>query len=184
MALLRIASKILHSARNQSSKCQHRTIFATAQLQVSWMEKVKNVITGPKTTQSQEDGSQADSNSFTLLRFADEMKNASRIGAFKEFMVGRSSEATFSSAFEKYEAIIRYLGVLDPTGENLQTAQKQQAAKHCSCTIADVENALAKFTWAKEAQKKIEKLKEEGKPLPKSFAEFYSKIGLDRAVLS
>ena len=49
--------------------------------------------------------------------FADEMKNASRIGAFKEFMVGRSSEATFSSAFEKYEAIIRYLGVLDPTGE-------------------------------------------------------------------
>lgn len=55
--------------------------------------------------------------------------------------------------------------------QNLQTVQKQQAAKHCSCTIADVENALAKFTWAKEAQKKIEKLKEEGKPLPKSFAE-------------
>jgi len=49
--------------------------------------------------------------------FADEMKKARRIGAFKEFMVGRSSEATFSSAFEKYEAIIRYLGVLDTTGE-------------------------------------------------------------------
>ncbi|XP_022642837.1 uncharacterized protein LOC106775273 isoform X1 [Vigna radiata var. radiata] len=171
MPLLRIASKILHSAGNQSCKCQHRTIFATAQLQGSWMEKVKNVITGQKTTQSQGDGAQADSGSFTLLRFADEMKNAKRVGAFKEFMVGRSSEATFSSAFEKYEAIIRYLGVLDPTGENLQTVQKQQAAKHCSCTIADVENALAKFTWAKEAQKKIEKLKEEGKPLPKSFAE-------------
>jgi len=49
--------------------------------------------------------------------FADEMKNARRLGSFKEFMVGRSSEATFSSAFEKYEAIIRYLGALDPTGE-------------------------------------------------------------------
>ncbi|XP_014517863.1 uncharacterized protein LOC106775273 isoform X2 [Vigna radiata var. radiata] len=177
MPLLRIASKILHSAGNQSCKCQHRTIFATAQLQGSWMEKVKNVITGQKTTQSQGDGAQADSGSFTLLRFADEMKNAKRVGAFKEFMVGRSSEATFSSAFEKYEAIIRYLGVLDPTGENLQTVQKQQAAKHCSCTIADVENALAKFTWAKEAQKKIEKLKEEGKPLPKSFAELQKLVG-------
>lgn len=35
----------------------------------------------------------------------------------------------------------------------------------------DVENALAKFTWAKEAHKKMAKLKEEGKPMPKSFAE-------------
>jgi hypothetical protein len=34
-----------------------------------------------------------------------------------------------------------------------------------------VEHILAKYTWAKEAQKKIEKLKEEGKPLPKSFNE-------------
>ncbi|KAK7332911.1 hypothetical protein VNO80_29667 [Phaseolus coccineus] len=177
MPLLRIASKILHSAANQSCKHQHRTIFATTQLQSSWMEKVKNVITGQKTTQSQGDASQANSDSFTLIRFADEMKNARRIGAFKEFMVGRSSEATFSSAFEKYEAIIRYLGVLDPTGENLQTAQKQEAAKHCGCTIADVENALAKFTWAKEAQKKIEKLKEEGKPMPKSFAEVQKLVG-------
>ncbi|KAG2372470.1 uncharacterized protein HKW66_Vig0206610 [Vigna angularis] len=45
--------------------------------------------------------------------FADEMKNAKRIGAFKKSMVGRSNEATFSSAFEKYEAIIPYLWVLD-----------------------------------------------------------------------
>lgn len=49
--------------------------------------------------------------------FADEMKNARRIGAFKEYLVGRSSEVTFSTAIEKYEAIIRYLGGLDPTGE-------------------------------------------------------------------
>jgi hypothetical protein len=34
-----------------------------------------------------------------------------------------------------------------------------------------VENALAKFTWAKEAQKKILELNKEGKPMPKSIAE-------------
>lgn len=55
--------------------------------------------------------------------------------------------------------------------QNLLTSQKQEAAKHCNCTMADVENALAKFTWAKEAQRKIEKLKQEGKPMPKSLAE-------------
>ncbi|KAL2954518.1 hypothetical protein AAZX31_19G226800 [Glycine max] len=170
MPSLRILNKICYSI-NQNCKCQYRTISSTAQLQGSWMEKVKNVITGQNSTpQSQGDASES-------FSFADEMKNAKRIGAFKEFMVGRSSEATFSSAFDKYEAIIRFLGALDPTGENLQTTQKQEAAKHCNCTIADVENALAKFTWAKEAQKKLEKLKEEGKPMPKSFAEVQKLVG-------
>lgn len=49
--------------------------------------------------------------------FADELKNARRVGAFKQYIVGRSSEATFADAFEKQEAIIRYLGGFDPTGE-------------------------------------------------------------------
>ncbi|KAB2044623.1 hypothetical protein ES319_D01G104200v1 [Gossypium barbadense] len=41
----------------------------------------------------------------------------------------------------------------------------------------DVENALAKFTWAKEVHKKIVKLKEEGKPMPKNFAEVQKLMG-------
>lgn len=49
--------------------------------------------------------------------FADELKNARRVGAFKQYIVGRSSEATFADAFEKQEAIIRYLGGFDSTGE-------------------------------------------------------------------
>ena len=55
--------------------------------------------------------------------------------------------------------------------QKLHNTDKINATKHCNCTIADVEHILAKYTWAKEAQKKIEKLKEEGKPLPKSFNE-------------
>ncbi|KAK4782335.1 hypothetical protein SAY86_016437 [Trapa natans] len=49
--------------------------------------------------------------------FADEMKNAKRVEAFEQYMVRRSSEATFSVAFEKQEAIIRYLGGFYPPGE-------------------------------------------------------------------
>lgn len=49
--------------------------------------------------------------------FAEEMRKARKLGTLKQFVVGRSSEATFADAFEKQEAIIRYLGGVDPTGE-------------------------------------------------------------------
>lgn len=52
-----------------------------------------------------------------IVGFADELRNARRLGTFKQYMVGRSSEATYADAFEKQEAIIRFLGVCDPTGE-------------------------------------------------------------------
>ncbi|MQL84737.1 hypothetical protein Taro_017228 [Colocasia esculenta] len=62
-------------------------------------------------------------------------------------------------------------------GINLQSHQKQAAAKHCNCTVTEVENALSKYLWAKGAQKKIEKLKEEGKPMPKTFSEVQKLMG-------
>lgn len=40
-----------------------------------------------------------------------------KLRALKQYMVGRSSEATFADAFEKQKAILQYLGALDPTGE-------------------------------------------------------------------
>ncbi|CAK9164052.1 unnamed protein product, partial [Ilex paraguariensis] len=162
------SSSVLSHGHRGPTLSQHRWIFTTTQLNGSWMDKIKGVITGQKAATPE---STTSSESFTLLRFADELSKARKVGTFKQYIVGRSSEATFADAFEKQEAIIRYLGGFDPTGENLQTTQKQEAAKHCNCTIADVENSLAKFTWAKEAQKKIEKLKGEGKPMPKSLAE-------------
>lgn len=153
---------------------QYRSIFSTTHLDNSWVNKIKGVFTGQKTTP---EPPQPVAQSFTLLRFAEELKNARRAGNLKQFIVGRSSEATFADAFEKQEAVIRYLGGFDATGENLKLSHKQEAAKKCNCTIADVENALAKFTWAKEAQTKIEKLKEEGKPMPKSLAEVQKLMG-------
>ncbi|KAI5676512.1 hypothetical protein M9H77_07462 [Catharanthus roseus] len=155
---------------------EHRWISSTAQLNASWMDKIKGVFTGKKTSPDAASTSTS-ADPFTLLRFADEMSKARKVGAFKQYIVGRSSEATFSDAFKKQEAIIRCLGAFDPTGDNLLTSQKQEAAKKCNCTIADVENALAKFSWAKEAQRKIEKLKAEGKPMPRSLAEVQKLVG-------
>ncbi|GMH11322.1 hypothetical protein Nepgr_013163 [Nepenthes gracilis] len=154
---------------------QYRSIFSTSHLDGSWMDKIKGVFTGKKSTPCPD--AQTTDQSFTLLRFADELSKARKLGTLKQYIVGRSSEATFADAFEKQEAILRYLGGFDPTGETLQNIQKQEAAKQCKCTIADVENTLAKFVWAKEAQKKLEKLKEEGKPMPKSMAEVQKLMG-------
>ncbi|XP_073098706.1 uncharacterized protein [Elaeis guineensis] len=136
-----------------------------------WFDKIKGVFTGKSTTDSK-----SSSSSFSLIEFADQMDKARMLGSFRKFEVGRSS-ATMSEAFKKHIAILRYLGSIDPTGENLKASHKRDATKHCNCAIADVEDVLAKYTWAKEAQKKIDKLKEEGKPLPKNFNEVQKLMG-------
>lgn len=158
---------------NDITSSQIRSIFTTSHLNMSWVDKVKGVFTGQKDPSNPEITSQ----SFTLLGFADQLMAARKAGKFQKFIVGRSSEATFADSFEKQESIIRVLGGFDNTGDNLKPSQKQEAAKKCKCTISEVENALAKFTWAKEAQRKMEKLKEDGKPLPKSLAEVQKLMG-------
>eukprot|EP00262_Sarcandra_glabra_P016539 TRINITY_DN5431_c0_g1_i1.p1 TRINITY_DN5431_c0_g1~~TRINITY_DN5431_c0_g1_i1.p1 ORF type:complete len:225 (+),score=40.44 TRINITY_DN5431_c0_g1_i1:75-749(+) len=174
---LSFSSSSSSSSRISPTYYQARSISATCRLDGQWMDKIKGVFTGQKTRPDTQKTPEVSSESFTLLKFADEMKMARMAGSFKKFIVGRSSEATFADAFEKQEAIIRYLGSFDTTGENLQISQKQSAAKHCNCTIAEVENALAKFVWAKDAHKKIEKLKEEGKPIPTNMAEVQKLMG-------
>ncbi|XP_071735440.1 uncharacterized protein [Rutidosis leptorrhynchoides] len=159
-----------------------RWISTTIHLNQSWMnkikgagDKIKGAFTVQKPTTSTNQG--AVSQSLTLLKFGDALKNARKLDTFKQYLVGRSSEATFADAFEKQDAIIRFLGGVDNTGENIQPSQKQEAAKKLNCTIADVENTLARFTWAKEAKRKIEKIKEDGKPMPKSLDEVQKIMG-------
>ncbi|CAD5172008.1 unnamed protein product, partial [Musa acuminata subsp. malaccensis] len=136
---------------------------SAARLQsVGWFDKIKGVFTGKPSS---------DSKPFSLTDFADKLDKARRLRSFKKFDVGRCSAATVSDGFKKHSAILQYLAAIDPFGENLQNSHKQDAAKHCNCTIADVEHILAKFQWAIEAQKKLDKLKEEGKPMPKTFGE-------------
>ncbi|XP_026664159.1 uncharacterized protein LOC103716789 isoform X2 [Phoenix dactylifera] len=163
MGSRRSLQTLLHSSRIRL--CVARSISSTPRLQsVGWFDKIKGVITGKSTTDSK-------SSSFSLIEFADQMEKARMLNSFKKFEAGRCSGATVSEAFKKQSVILRYLGSIDPTGENLQASHKHDATKHCNCTIADVEHVLAKYTWAKEAQKKIDKLKEDGKPLPKTFNE-------------
>ncbi|CAN6214204.1 unnamed protein product [Urochloa humidicola] len=150
----------------------NRGISSTPHLaSLGWFDKIKSTFTGKKPDAASE------ADAFTLIKFADSMEMARKVGAFKNFVAGRASEATVVNAFEKHSAVLRYLGAIDPTGEKLQNSDKVNATKHCNCTIADVEHILAKYTWAKDAQKKMAKIKEEGKPLPKTFNEIQNLMG-------
>ncbi|CAN1196595.1 Protein translocase subunit SecA [Linum perenne] len=168
-------AQLNHHPHHQQQQLLLRRSISTTGSRSSWMDSIKGVFTGKKKEEGENPMETAAS--FTLTRFADELKKAQKVGSFKQYIVGRSSEATFSDAFAKMEAVIRYLSTFDPAGENLQTSHKQAAAKHCNCTIAEVESALAKFTWAKQAQAKLDKMKEEGKPMPKSLAEVQKLMG-------
>ncbi|KQK18544.1 uncharacterized protein LOC100823040 [Brachypodium distachyon] len=151
-----------------------RGISSTPHLaSLGWIDKIKSTFIGKKP----DDSPFPPSSSFTLQKFADSMDMAKKVGTFKNYVSGRAGEATVAAAFEKHSAVLRYLATIDPTGEKLKSSDKISATKHCNCTIADVEHILAKYTWAKEAQKKIEKLKEEGKPMPKSFSEVQNLMG-------
>ncbi|KAK8955736.1 hypothetical protein KSP40_PGU010312 [Platanthera guangdongensis] len=43
--------------------------------------------------------------------------------------------------------------------------------------MSEVEHILSKYKWAKDAQKKIDELKKEGKEVPKSFNEVQKLMG-------
>eukprot|EP01018_Ginkgo_biloba_P017755 Gb_34610 [translate_table: standard] len=201
------AEKVLLPSFRCITTTSFKSTEATA-IRSSWIDKIKGVFTGTKTQTTEE--SQPAAASFTLENYADELKKARKVGSLAQFVRGRSGEVTITEAFEKQEAIIRALASYDSSGEvkmhgddknmgiesqlhtlppppcrvvklRLESKHKADAAKHCSCTIADVENALAKFTWAKAAQKKIDKLKEEGKAMPKSLAEFV--VGIEAYII-
>ncbi|XP_078165775.1 SEC-C motif protein isoform X2 [Carex rostrata] len=170
------ARRFLQTLVANRSSCSYdygiisRSIASSPRLEsMGWFDKIKSAVTGK--------GADPQPDSFSLIYFAEQMDKARKLGTFKNFVMGRCSEATISNAFEKHSAILRYLGSIDATGENLTNSHKSDAVKHCNCTIADVEHILAKYSWAKEAQRKIDKLKEEGKPLPKSFSEVQKLVG-------
>ncbi|GKV40409.1 hypothetical protein SLEP1_g48060 [Rubroshorea leprosula] len=96
------SSFLFSSEHRLPTLSQHRSIFTSSPTHASWMDTIRRVFTGKKgSTEDPKDAAQ----SFTLLHFADVLKNARRLGTFKQCMVGQSSEATFVDAFEKQEAI-------------------------------------------------------------------------------
>ncbi|CAM0914011.1 unnamed protein product [Alopecurus aequalis] len=104
----RRAVHLLNSSRGISST-PHLASFG-------WFEKLKQHqlyarITGKKPHEWP-------SESFTLLKFADSMDKARKLGNFSSFMSGRPADSsTVGPAMEKHAAVLRYLATIDPHAE-------------------------------------------------------------------
>uniref|UniRef100_A0A7N0V040 Uncharacterized protein n=1 Tax=Kalanchoe fedtschenkoi TaxID=63787 RepID=A0A7N0V040_KALFE len=109
--MMRLVRTLFNEAEPAFQHPLYRSISSTPHLD-SFIDKIKGVISGNKTTPEP-----PPSDSFTLLQFAEQLRMAKKAGNLKQFVVGRSSEATFTDAFEKQEAVLRYLGGFDPNGE-------------------------------------------------------------------
>jgi hypothetical protein len=130
MAFSRRTLHLLNSSRGISSTPHLASL--------GWFDKIKTTFTGKK----QDDMPFPPSDSFTLVskhspshpdplsysggrpdsalgfaEFADSMDTARKVGTFKNFVSGRSGEATVGAAFEKHSAVLRYLATIDPSGE-------------------------------------------------------------------
>uniref|UniRef100_A0ACD5XLI0 Uncharacterized protein n=1 Tax=Avena sativa TaxID=4498 RepID=A0ACD5XLI0_AVESA len=124
-----------------------------------WFDKIKTAITNKiRTALTGPDDSW---NSFTLVTMANHLAMKLKPGSFKD--------ASLIAQDVKHSAVLRYLATIDPTGEKLKGSDKIKAIEHCKCTIADVEYALAKYTWLKEVHTRSRKLREEGKPYPTTY---------------
>uniref|UniRef100_A0ACD5XFF1 Uncharacterized protein n=1 Tax=Avena sativa TaxID=4498 RepID=A0ACD5XFF1_AVESA len=147
----RRAFHLLTSTRGISSTPHLASPSWFDKIKTAITEKIRTAVTGPDDSWS----------SFTLLTMADRMAMKRNARSFKE--------ATIFAQDVKLSAVLRYLATIDPTGEKLKGSDKIKATEHCKCTIAEVEFALAKYTWMKEVHTRSRKLRAEGKPYPTTF---------------
>ncbi|KAL2643806.1 hypothetical protein R1flu_011393 [Riccia fluitans] len=116
---------------------------------------------------------------FDLATFADQLKRARQFGKLTQFGRGlpKGGEAIAQRSLERQEEILRKLSTYSLDGQRLTAQNKNEVAAQCSCTVRDVEDVLGKYEWTREANRRVIKLKEEGKPLPKSLDEIEKLMG-------
>ncbi|EFJ18683.1 hypothetical protein SELMODRAFT_444490 [Selaginella moellendorffii] len=108
---------------------------------------------------------------YSMEAFADELKKARYAGS----LVKGASKEQISAILEKQEKMIRALATYKT--EQIGASQVAEVAVKCKARAEEVEDILSKYKWTKEAHSKVEKLRKEGKPLPKSFDEVEALMG-------
>ncbi|CAM6036584.1 unnamed protein product [Sphagnum compactum] len=147
----------------------------------SWFQKLKGVFTGKTSpggsAQVAQESATVSQQDLTMENFADELKKARQFGSLTTFGRGlpRGGEMSAVKSLERQEGILRALARRDPV--RVAGQHKAEVAAECGCTVRDVEDVVAKYEWAKEANRRVMKLKEEGKPLPKSLDEVEAMMG-------
>lgn len=158
----------------------------------SWLGRVQSLMWG----RGQGGGSEQDQWSLAaaLDAFAKQLGQARTFGSLASFGRGlpRGGEAAVTASLKQQQDIALALAsLLRPSagsGTNLQLAPdgsvpaipaplKEAAAVQVGCAVADVNNFLVKFSWFCQAQAKMEALRAQGKPVPRTFKEVEELMG-------
>lgn len=112
--------------------------------------------------------------------YASSLKQARRLGGLSGFVHGSSNgkDPTAQGTLRLYEAII---GAMQPAERadvaQFGQAERQRVAQEVGCSLAQVEDCMARYLWMRAMTSRLAQLKREGKPMPTSVGELESMLG-------
>ncbi|CAI5463599.1 unnamed protein product [Closterium sp. Yama58-4] len=120
-----------------------------------------------------------------LTEFANQLKRARQFGQLTTFgkSLPKGGQSVVTNSLRKQEvitlALAAYAAEAKLADERLSIpfAVRQRVASETGSTMGEIDMLLAKYEWFAEAANRMQELQDQGKPLPRSFAEIEQMMG-------
>ncbi|CAI5967209.1 unnamed protein product [Closterium sp. NIES-64] len=117
--------------------------------------------------------------------FANQLKRARQFGQLTTFgkSLPKGGQSVVTNSLRKQEvitlALAAYAAEAKLAGERLSIpfSVRQRVASETGSTMGEIDMLLAKYEWFAEAANRMQALQDQGKPLPRSFAEIEQMMG-------
>lgn len=116
----------------------------------------------------------------TLDKFASTLRQARRLGSVTSYLpgAGKLSDPVQNANLLQYERIIEAMSAEDKADPSrLGAAARQRVAQASDCTVAQVDDCLAKWQWMRTMLARVQEAKRQGKPLPDSIEDMERTVG-------
>ncbi|CAI5982990.1 unnamed protein product [Closterium sp. NIES-65] len=120
-----------------------------------------------------------------LTEFANQLKRARQFGQLTTFgkSLPKGGQSVVTNSLRKQEvitlALASYAAEAKLADERLSIpfSVRQRVASETGSTMGEIDMLLAKYEWFAEAANRMQALQDQGKPLPRSFAEIEQMMG-------
>ncbi|CAI5974802.1 unnamed protein product [Closterium sp. NIES-64] len=135
--------------------------------------------------QSRINGGSSSSGGGKGIEFANQLKRARQFGQLTTFgkSLPKGGQSVVTNSLRKQEvitlALAAYAAEAKLAGERLSIpfSVRQRVASETGSTMGEIDMLLAKYEWFAEAANRMQALQDQGKPLPRSFAEIEQMMG-------
>lgn len=116
----------------------------------------------------------------TLDKFASTLRQARRLGSVTSYLpgAGKLSDPVQSANLQQYEQIVGAMSAedkADPLG--MGSTGRQRVAQASGCSVAQVDDCLAKWQWMRTMLARVQEAKRQGKPLPQNIDDMERTVG-------